>query len=326
MAQSEFRVGPQGQKQRLNQNRRWENVDSNDTQKASSHSPNASRQAASSDFGNAPAQGADMTPEEKDAKQLETSTDFVEYLLDEGYSPYDVINGHHSDSLDDTIAEYIEYKGAPESDYDHIIDELESHDNDFSRAYGKIMDDATKFEKATMDRLMSSAYKEADNPVAVLESDPDLYPQWLDQMFDGTYNDTYENFYNTEVYSFNDDMRDMQKDNVDMLIEEWTGRARQNGIESNYLVVSSDDTTWRNRSVEGVIEYDAFKEESDQPFFIPNDGQNRYEWVQNEDGETLTIISYHHDSPTGESWNVRPLSNAEAKERLGDDYDEAYDM
>lgn len=326
MAQSEFRVGPQGQKQRLNDNRRWENVDSEDARKASPLSPSGSRQAASSDFGSSPAHNVEMTPEEKDAKQLETSRDFVEYLLEEGFSPYDVINGHHSDSLDDTITEYIEYKGVPESDFDHIIDELEGHDNDFSRAYGKILDDATKYDRDTMKRLQSHAYKDADYPIAVLESDPDLYPDWLEHMFDGTYNDTYENFYDSESYYFSGDLRELQKENVSTLIGEWSDRVRQNGIESNYLEVSSSNTGWMNNEAKGVIEYDAFESDSDQPFFIPSGNDGHYEWVQNEDGETLTIIAYHHDSPTGETWNVRPLSNKEAKDKLGDDYDESYDL
>ena len=325
MAQSEFRIGPQGQKQKLNQNRRWENVDGSGSNKASSHSPSGSRQAASSDFGGNTGDVSVLSPEEKDAKQLETSTDFVEYLLDEGISPYDVINGYHADTLDDTITEYIESKGMEEEDFDHIIDELESHDNDFKRAYGRLMDDAIKYDQAVMDRLRSRSYKEADYPVAIVESDPDLYPQWLDQMFDGTYNDTYDNFYQSEVVDFGDDINDMQKEDVSMLIDEWSKRAKARGVESNYVEVSSEDTGWMNQSRRFIINYDDFKDESDQPPFVPSGGQGSYHWVQDEDGETLSLIAYHHDSPTGESWSIRPLSNKEARESLGYDYDESYD-
>lgn len=97
MSQAEFRIGPNGQKQKLNNNRRWENVEDSST-KASHHSPGGSASDVSSDFSNSSSWEGDFTPEDRftpeelDKRQLKTSVDFINYLLDEGISPDSAIS------------------------------------------------------------------------------------------------------------------------------------------------------------------------------------------------------------------------------------------
>lgn len=62
MSQSEFRIGPNGQKQKLNHNRRWENVEDSSA-KASQHSPGGSVSDVSSDFSSSPDTQHNLTPE-----------------------------------------------------------------------------------------------------------------------------------------------------------------------------------------------------------------------------------------------------------------------
>lgn len=312
MAQSEFRIGPNGQKQRLNQNRRWENVEDS-TSKITQNSPRGSREAASSDFGSQEVASPHLTGEERSQKQLEASSGFVNYLLDEGISPHHVVHGNNPFSIDEHIADYIEINGKSEDEYDHIIAELKDNDNNFTRAYKSLIDEASQYDRNLRERLKEDAYKEANHGVAVWANDPDLKATWMDMMFSGDFDGTYDEYYDMEVYDFYD-YRGYQTEEVEMLVSEWISRVdEKSGENTRYFEVSSDNSGWMNRNLSAVIDYDDLRDNLARPEFIPAGDEGSYHWIQNKDGETLTIVAYHHDSPTGETWKVRPLHGDEAK-------------
>lgn len=184
MSQAEFRIGPNGQKQKLNHNRRWENVESSST-KASQRSPGGSVSDVSSDFSNSSSWEGDFTPEDRftpeelDRRQLKTSVDFVNYLLEAGISPDSAISDE--DELEEHIADFCEYADEAGHPYQEIFDapsyidsELAQNENNFARAYKKILDDKSKYSREHQQRLADRALEGTQSGYASFESYPDM--------------------------------------------------------------------------------------------------------------------------------------------------------
>lgn len=304
MSQAEFRIGPNGQKQKLNHNRRWENVESGST-KASQHSPGSSVSDVSSDFSNPMDKQNSLTPEEKDEKQIEYSVNFVNYLLEEGRSPEDILSD--KEETDEYLTSYCETIGKEEKaeeEYDFIIAELEKNNN-FARAYKKIFDEETKYDKQHQEELSSRALESAQTGYASLESSPDMKAIWAADMFSGVYEGTYEDFYADRA----EDVYLWQREDVDSLINEWESRMEKDGEPVEYVHISSDNAGWRNYHAEGILSIDELKVRSNNPIGLRGDAS--FDWVQNKDGKTIDIDVYHHDSPTGEQWKIRGLTPEE---------------
>lgn len=326
MAQSEFRIGKNGQKQKLNDNRRWENVDDN-AQKASQNSPSGTLSAVQSDFSSRHSGGDNLTAEQKDHKQQEASREFVNFLLDEGISPYHFAEDYSSEGVDEIISDYVDSPGVygrkkPEpSDYYHIIKEMEDHKG-FSRAHHSLIEEQSRKDKEQYDRLTENAYQDAEYPALITETDPDLEFSWKDAMMTGDYRGTLEDFYQSdEAYTEMDNLAEIQQEQASDLIDEWRTRNEKEGFDSDYVLIESNNTGWNNRKVTSVIPIDEINGRNAAfPRFVPQAQELRCEWIQDKGGKTLNLNAYHHDSPTGENWKITPLSQKEVEELEIEDY------
>lgn len=306
MSQAEFRIGPNGQKQKLNHNRRWENVEDKN-KKASSNFTSGSVSDVSSDFSNPMDKQNSLTPEEKDEKQIESSVNFVNYLLGEGRSPEDILSD--KEETDEYLTSYCETIGKEEKaeeEYDHIIAELEKNNN-FARAYKKIFDEKTKHDKQHQEELSNRALESAQIGYASLESSPDMEAIWAADMFSGVYEGTYEDFYEDRV----EDIYLWQREDVNLLINEWEDRLKKDGEPVEYVYLSSNNAGWRNSQASGILSIEQLKDKSINPIGLRGDAS--FDWVQNKDGKTIDIDIYHHDSPTGEQWKIRNMTPEEVK-------------
>lgn len=326
MSQAEFRIGPNGQKQKLNHNRRWENVESGST-KASHHSPSGSASDVSSDFSSSSSWEGDFTPEDRfspeelDKKQLKTSVDFVNYLLEEGISPDSVISDE--DELEEHIADFCEYADEAGHPYQEIFSapsyidsELAQNDNNFARAYKEILDEKSKYSRDHQQSLADRALEGTQSGHASFESDPDMEAMWAEDMFSGYYEGTYEDY----CISRTEDVQQWQKEDVDSLINEWETRMRDNDDEVEYVVLSSNNAGWTNSHVEGAMSIEDLRSKSINPIGLRGDAS--FDWVQNKDGKTIDIDIYHHDSPTGEQWTIRNMTPEEVKRYAHHEWDD----
>lgn len=315
MSQAEFRIGPNGQKQKLNNNRRWENVEDTST-KASQHSPSGSASDVSSDFSNSPGTQHDFTPEEKDKKQIESSTNFVNYLLEEGRSPESILSD--KEETDEYLVDYCESIGKEEKseeEYDCIVAELEKNNN-FARAYKKILDDKSKYSREHQQRLADRALEGTQSGHASFESIPDMEAMWAEDMFSGYYEGTYEDY----CMDRTEDIQQWQKEDVDSLINEWESRMKDNDDEVEYVVLSSNNAGWMNSHVEKGMSIEDLRDKSINPIGLRGDAS--FDWVQNKDGKTIDIDIYHHDSPTGEQWTIRNMTPEEVKQYAHHEWDD----
>lgn len=315
MSQSEFRIGPNGQKQKLNHNRRWENVEDSSA-KVSHHSPGGSASDVSSDFSSSPDTQHNLTPEEKDEKQIESSVNFVNYLLEEGRSPEDILSD--KEETDEYLTSYCETIGKEEKaeeEYDYVIAELEKNNN-FARAYKKILDDKSKYSREHQQRLANRSLEGTQSGYASFESVPDMEAMWAEDMFSGDYEGTYEDY----CISRTEDIQQWQKEDVDSLINEWESRMRDNDDEVEYVVLSSNNAGWMNSHVEGAMSIEDLRDKSINPIGLRGDAS--FDWVQNKDGKTIDIDIYHHDSPTGEQWTIRNMTPEEVKRYAHHEWDD----
>lgn len=310
MAQSEFRVNPAtGKKQKLNANRRWENVEDASTSPLSG-TVSGSKSASLSDFSSYHNEKPDMTQEQRDAQQIGDASGFSEFLLEEGVNPYDISSSQ--EELDDYIAEYIEAKDLDSDVYESIINEVSSHE--FSRVYNNLISDATQYEMNRYERLAEDAYSEAEHPVYMYNNTPDMYPDYLENVFEGDFAGTFDEYCMSEPYVD----YDFQREGVKALVDEWRTRIEKDNEGMEYLHVSSPSTGWRGVPAQGVMSMDDFVSQLDRPAFVPNTNEYSVDWIQDKNGKDLTAIVSHHDRPTGESWTITPMSKEESDEIISD--------
>lgn len=287
MAQSEFRVSPvTGQRQKLNGNRRWENVDGASTSPLAG-TVGGSQSSVMSDFshGNAGTSG-------EDNKQIIQTADFADYLLEHGISPYDLMRGPQYDEAYDIADEYAEEKSIGNDNFDRIVKELSINGFDRARKMVRARTLADMDARGQLpDIEFGNIYKYAHHPVAVIDSHPDMILQYQDDMFSGDFAGTYDDYISS--YRDNSGFHREQEDSLNNLVSEWSRRAKNNGFSTNTVTVTSSLPEWGEEelSVDNMVSTMGF-----QPPFASD--KNTYTvWEQHEDGKTLVGRSISRNEP-----------------------------
>lgn len=287
-----------------------ENINWNGPKRASKNNLDGDAQSASNDFNTTEEKG--ISGEEWDSKRIESTSEFLKYMLeDEGISIVSFFNLDDED-LDDHIVDFVESKPKyTTDDYYAIREELSEMET--SRA----LDDLSKkiYEEEEDTRWnygRERALEGVETPVSVIDTEPLLKTHWFERMIEGdedTSDDmTYDEYLSSSIaYSDAEMEYDFAKDMTKDLVNEWEKRLTNDAGEQPVMYhVNTDEFGWRNQRISGLVDPDDFKED---PIRViqPDTSSFSQVWVQSKDGTSLEISQSHHDSPMGEMWYVKPV-------------------
>ena len=287
-----------------------ENVNWAGPKRAAEHTTDGSASAARGDFASEE-NTTQVTPEQWDNQRVNSTSDFLRYMLeDEGLGVSSLLN-LDQEELDEYVVDFIESSHTHTTDdYDAIHEELSEMET--SRALkdlaGKIYDEErdTVWENASQDALKGVNY-----PASYVDTTPNLKVQWFERMVSGDDMEpdiTYDDYISSDA-SYDDAVIEYEQAQEDTkeLVQEWKSRLTNDDGEQPIMYnVGAEDFGWRNQKISGMVSPKDF-EEDPIGTIKPNTQDFSQIWKQSKDETSLEITQYHHDSPVGETWYVKPL-------------------